>query len=151
MCILCKSKQTKNSIQGSKNHYDASCVSEIIEPLKKFRIIYQGYHGNMRHCIVLNWSSISKYNEAVCAFKDHLKADTTKSVTNTNFLMHLKCFDILRYNSKAVILVQTRHDQNPTTTEADIFINFNPLEANLRLSKMKPVKDDGVIIGCNNK
>lgn len=163
-CIQCLTSISRNKqgiqCEGCKNHYHASCVSKNVD-LSKLLDDIPGLSWKcslcVKNCLVLDSSGIKtlvddKLNDALCSLKDHLKADITKSVTNTNLQTHqAKYSDVLKDKSQAVILVQPKHNQNPSTTKADILHNINPLEENLRLSKIKPVKDGGFVIGCSNK
>ncbi|KAG5885613.1 hypothetical protein JTB14_029778 [Gonioctena quinquepunctata] len=64
----------------------------------------------------------------------------------------MKYSDVLKNKSQPVILIHPNNsNQSDSSTEAEILRNVDPGQENLRLTKIKPVKDGGILISCGNK
>lgn len=54
-------------------------------------------------------------------------------------------------NTEAAIIIKPKNlEQRNLTTRADILNNINPVKNNINISKVKNIKDGGILVGCSN-
>ncbi|KAG5863010.1 hypothetical protein JTB14_019260 [Gonioctena quinquepunctata] len=101
----------------------------------------------------LNWQLENSGNQTECRPKFHEKrviAVITKINETPN--CHMKYSDLLIDKSQPVISIHPNNStQSSSSTEAEILRNVDPGQENLKLTKVKPVKDGGILISCGSE
>lgn len=107
--------------------------------LEEFNKLFEGLKAD-----VLN--SIKAQIE--CTVNEHIKLSTPQyidshcSIKNTTYANAA--------NAKSSFLITPKVIQDPAVTKADMFLNVNPLNTHINLTKVKNVRDGGLLISCEN-
>lgn len=75
----------------------------------------------------------------------------TANFPHTTLDQPAKYADIVRSKTEPVVIVKPKNpNQQNSQTKADIMQRINPVDSNIQLSKVKNVKNGGVVIGCKS-
>lgn len=63
-----------------------------------------------------------------------------------------KYADVLKNKAMPAVIIKPKNqEQNNSQTKTDILQNINPADTNIQITKIKNIRNGGVLIGCNSK
>ena len=95
-------------------------------------------------------SVLSTVNEKLAAIKSDIAI--TAKVCPEVTVTQPRYSDILKNNTQPASIIQPKNlEQPPSQTKSDILQQINPSQSNIQLSKVKNLKNGGILIGCKNR
>lgn len=178
LCGECESaittrKQAHISCDGlCEKQFHISCVSADPVDLNKIRADIPGLEWKCpkctKDCMLINQrkindviegkiaaviSSLMKEFTAIKAeitdliYESHNKTVSNVSSEGTKSLTTYS--EVLKNNTTPAVIIRPKnHEQTSSQTRIDILENINPLDTNLNISKVKEVKNGGILVGC---
>lgn len=166
-CNLCLNPVSRNRpgifCDGCKNGYHAVCVTktnDILQLLETIPGLYWKCPSCVKNCILLDTVGVrelveTKLSDALASFREEIrlvKKDINKISESEPIPSNLKYSEVLKDRSQPAVIVHPKDGtQSHIKTKADILCNINPLNSPMQLTKVKTVKDGGVLISCRNK
>lgn len=172
VCGFCHAAIRKSGISCDvcSNQFHSACVSEqtdLTRILEKTSGLSWKCSDCIGNCITVNQSDLSKLIEekietalstltsTFISLKNEFLKLTSDKLTNLNetkVINQPKYSDILRSKSQPAVIIQPKKQDQPNAqTKSDINEKINPLASELRLSKVKNIKNGGMLIGCKSK
>nr|CAI5867064.1 unnamed protein product [Callosobruchus analis] len=118
----------------------------------------------IRTCIVINQADIlkmldGKIEEVVAAIKKHVSSISegiSRSIryshNSTEDNQPVKYADVVKNKTKPALIIQPKNaNQEVDKTKSDILSNANPAEAEVQLTRVRNVRDGGILIGCKSQ
>nr|CAI5835906.1 unnamed protein product [Callosobruchus analis] len=118
----------------------------------------------IRTCIVINQADIlkmldGKIEEVVAAIKKHVSSisegisqSIRYSHNSTEDNQPVKYADVVKNKTKPALIIQSKNaNQEVNKTKSDILSNANPAEAEVQLTRVRNVRDGGILIGCKSQ
>lgn len=167
-CGACLSALTRTrpgvSCDGCKKEYHSVCITKnenLVDILQSVPGLSWKCPSCVKDCILLNQLTLQNMLEthiiqAVSSFKDEvnlIKSDISKSSPSASVTQGPpKYSDVLKDRSQPAIIIRPKQNNHSLLqTKSDILRNLNPTTENLQLSKIKSIKDGGLLIGCRNQ
>ncbi|CAG9818858.1 unnamed protein product [Phaedon cochleariae] len=94
----------------------------------------------------------TKLNVALDSMKKDVDAAIIKINESETSNCRMKYSDVVKDKSQPVILIHHNNsNQSSSSTKAEILRNVDPVQENLQLTKVKHVKDGGILISCGSR
>lgn len=174
VCSFCNSsipiKKAKVSCTICKKQFHSTCVFEatdISQLLEKVAGLTWKCNECLGNCITINQSELcalleNKVHDALATLNStftslknefiKLSTDNIMSIKGSATVVQPAYSDVLKNKSQPAIIIRPKNqDQSIAQTKADINNKINPIDVNIKLSKVKNVKNGGVLIGCRDK
>lgn len=158
-CCVCK-----------KQHHVAciSASSELINLLKEIKGLSWKCDECLENCILIQSGEINnflneKVDKSLSALDDKLTSfkseisnlvskNTSLSTDAKNVSSQPSYSDVLKNKTQpAVIILPKNPDQSISKTKCDLMSQINPANSELQLSRVKNVKNGGMVIGCQSR
>lgn len=168
-CVKCSAavSRTKPAISCDvcKSQYHSVCVSKSMDIIPILSQI-PGLTWKCEQCressVTLNGKTISdfiesKLDESFVQLKqkvDSIKVELlNRSACVTPAVVNdpPRYADIVKNKTLPAVIVQPKNQQAITKTREDIMSRVNPADSDLQLSRVRTIKDGGLLIGCSSK
>lgn len=168
VCVFCSgATKRKPSISCAvcKKQAHSTCVTDSVDLcqlLSNIKGLSWKCNECSENCISINHADISKLLEekvesALSAVNDKIasiQSDISKTAkVNLPVIAEQPSYsDILKNNTQPAIVIQPKNVEQPISqTKSEITQNLNPSQSNIQLSRVKNLKNGGVLIGCKNR
>lgn len=170
-CNLCSTpiqrKQLQISCSGCNNVFHSGCIYNGATDLTRILEDVPGLSWKCSGCannfITVNDQEItvlienkisnaispilSEFNNIKSAYEKMLNEN--KSTVGSTTL--IKYSDVLKNKASPAVIIQPKDEQESEKTKEDIMKTIDPIDDNLQFSKIKNIKNGGLLIGCRNK
>lgn len=175
ICGFCSSsisaRKSSISCDVCKKQFHANCINEATD-ISHLLADISGLSWKCdvctQHCITINQSDICKFLEEKIKNALSLLDSTFVSLKSDFMKIAAEKFDTLNEppssvhrpnyadalknkSQPAVIVLPKNQNQSNIQTKSDIKEKINPIESNLKLSKVRNVKNGGILIGCQTQ
>lgn len=147
-----------------KKAVHASCVSDsadLVHLLSSIKGLSWKCNDCLENCITVNQSEITeivgnKVASALSAVNDDiasLKNDLIE-ISKMNFPVATtqhRYSDIVKNKTQPAVIIQPKNpDQSFSQTKSDIAKNIDPIHADIQFSRVRNIKNGGILIGCKD-
>lgn len=149
--------------ESCKNCIHAACVSKTLDILAAINAVpglFWRCKDCVKSCISIRQSDIgnfleSKVDAALCKIENHITS------LKTNFVRRLQepivqvkptpYADIVKNKTKPAVVIKPKNEnQAVSQTKSDLMRNINPAEHDFHLTRVKHLKDGGILVGCRS-
>lgn len=154
-----------------KKQHHASCLttsSELVNLLKEIKGLSWKCTDCTENCLLLNNGEIKNFLDEkietalsaldgkLASFKSEIStlisSNSLHTLDNINPLPQPSYSDILKNKTQpAVIVLPKNPDQSVSKTKCDMLEKIDPINSELQFTKVKTVKNGGMVIGCHSK
>lgn len=171
-CVTCSTPVSRNrpgiSCEGCKREFHTLCITKtedlsLIKLLNTIPGLYWKCERCIENCLLVDAVGLqrvveTRISEALSPLTNEFnalkleiaKATTVESKPATHQLSRYA--DVLKDKSQSAVIIYPKDSNQPLNiTKSDILSNINPTVENLQISKVKSVKDGGILIGCKTE
>ncbi|KAK9879967.1 hypothetical protein WA026_016661 [Henosepilachna vigintioctopunctata] len=167
-CTACSSainkKKPSVSCDACKKPYHIICVTEtenLLELLRNIPGLSWKCMSCIKSCITLNSEELinlldNRIKNAVASLESQIVTMKSDMANNSGGSLPIqpkvkKYSDVLKDKSQPAVIIRPRKNDQPLVqTKSDILRHLNPTSENLQLTKVKTVKDGGLLIACHD-
>lgn len=166
--ILLRKQATVSCAGLCKKQFHAVCIhpgsDEFVVLLSKINGLTWKCNACIKNCLIINETKLNEVIEnKVAAALATITSEITylreefaqnfisnKSVATSN-QSPIKYSQVLQNKTEPVVIIRPKNsEQSNVKTKLDINESINPADSNLQLSKVKHIRDGGILIGCKN-
>lgn len=167
-CGFCSTSITRTkagvSCEICKTQFHSGCITKSVDLLNLFDAI-PGLSWKCKDCVIncisLDQSGINKLletklDEALSSMNNQLErfkseiAKVSKETQSPN--NQVKYSDVVRNKTQPAVIINPKDtSQSYSQTKSEIMRYVDPTSSDIQLSRVKTVKDGGILIGCSNK
>lgn len=163
-CGICLSGITRTKppvfCDVCKKQFHTSCISkqiDILAAINQVPGLLWRCSDCQRNCLVVNNAELthlidSKLNESLSQLKNKFESLYTMTAQQNASNKSTSYADMVKNKTYPAVIVKPKNtEQSIENTKAEILQTINPAEVNIRLSKVRTVKNGGLVIGCQTE